>query len=326
MKKLLKISAVILAVGVILCGVGAFMTHRDGVSPAVVYNAMKTNLNIGESNVEYTEPVRFDLSGVKGASDSNSVGYELNEFNTLELYSENCAVEFVITNGDKMTATVEDGSLLTAITGGTLYIQAVSENASGELTIGMPDSYKGGFVIGAVGGSVTAPPIESAMDLSFNMCSSKLTLGSVIADNVTGALSGSTLDIGSVTSNDNFRLAAESSELSIKTLSAKSISLTANNTGAKLQNILGSFTADMRTSTLNAGFSPLSGNITLDMNTGSADLLIPKDASVSLVHDEQYGVFRDKTKSAQNGGANQASHYTMETNIKFAIVTVGNLE
>ena len=61
MKRLIKIAAVVLAIGLILTGVGIFLTRRDNVNPGSVYSIVEENLKLGESSFEYTEPKPRDI-------------------------------------------------------------------------------------------------------------------------------------------------------------------------------------------------------------------------------------------------------------------------
>ena len=323
MKKLLKISAVTLVAAVIFITAGIIWISKDNVNIGSVYALAQENLKIGESNFEYSPPERFDLSKVSSKSEIRSLGYELNEFNTIELYAENCAVEFIVTNGDLMSATVDDGDLTTAVTGGTLYVQATSQG-EGELTIGMPDTYKGGFTVNTSECTVALGTLDSAMDMRFNLYKTALSADSLSADSITFMTSGSSVTIKDITATDGLTVSSDSTELKASNIAAKYTNLTLNNSTSELSVASGSLSCDSRMSDINASFDAVTGNISLDLTAGRANLKLPNQNDIVIRHDEDYGVFQDKTKSAQNSATKPAVHYTMETNIKYGIVTVTN--
>lgn len=323
MKKLVKLSAVLLAIGLILIGAGAFWAHKDNVNPGSIYSIVEENLKLDGSPVNYKMPQRFDLSSVKNTSDNRSLGYELNEFNTLELYAEKCSIEFVVTQGDTLRANIDGGDLLTGITNGTLYVQAEG-GTDCELSISLPESFKGGCTVNAINCEMTSDSIESAMDMSFCLYDSRLTCKMLSADNLTMSVSGSVISAERLDAVDSVRVDAASSELGIKELSAKSETVSVSNTKASLAGISGALTGEAHMSALDLTFAQVTGNISLSLTTCSANVKLPKDADVAFRHEETYGIFTDKTKSAQNASSNEGAAYTMETNIKFGIVTAEN--
>ncbi len=324
MKKLLKLSAVILAVGVIFLSAGFIWVHGDGVSAGAIYSRIEESLKLGGEDGELEKPVKYDLSGVSDKSASKSLGYELNEFNTVELYAENCTVEFSPLKGDLMTAKLDEGSLTTAITGGRLHVQAVGSEISDTLRIGVPEGYKGGYVINAVGCKAKLGDIDSAMDVSFDLHDSEFSCGDVSADSIDLRVGGSTLELGAFSASDELTLASSSSDIVIEKINAGYTAVTLNNSNANLKDMTGGVMCSARTSDVSAAFSEVTGNITLDVSTGKAQIKLPTGSNIAIRHDEDYGIFDDRTKSAQNEGSNEAVRYTMETNIKFGIVTVTN--
>ena len=324
MKKLVKIAAVLLAVGIILIAAGLFRAHKDNVSASSIYGAIEDNLKLGESNVAYTPPERFDFGSMKNLTTKGRFESELNEFNTLELYAEGCEVTVSVTDSDMMTASGSDCTLVTGISGGTLHIEAVNDEGSGELAINMPDSYKGGCVINAESCDISLDSFESAMDVSFNIRRSKFRSNALSADNISVMTNNSEFSAADMNAVENIRIDGESSEFDIKKLTARSTGFTVNNTTASLSDINGAITTNARMSALKLGFSRITGNIGIDATGSNADVTLPENANITLRHKESYGMFRDKTKSAQNDSANLGDAYTMETNIKFGIVTAAN--
>lgn len=324
MKKLIKISIIILIVGILCTAGGVFWVYRDNVNPGSIYSVVEQNLKISDNNFEYIEPQKYDLSKVSGKSNVNTVGYGLNEFNTLEIYAENCSIDFREIDDERMTAAIDDGELTTAITNGTLHVQAICDD--GALSIGMPEIFKGACVLNVSGCDVKIGSFDSAMDMSLNLCSSKLTASRLNADNITAVMSGSSLNVDIISAVDDLSISAVSSELKTTKLTAKYNTFTASNCTATLKGISGGFITDAQMSTLTLEFPRISGNITVDLNQGSADILVPKNAGLTVNHDESYGIFQNKIKSAQNSRDDESVHYTMDTNIKFGIVTLAELE
>ena len=325
MKKLLKISAVTLAVGVILSLVGVFIARRDDVNPGSIYAIVESNLKISESIVELEAPKAAELSSVTRNSLKNAT-YGLNEFNTLELYAENADVRFAGTDNETIRVSLDNGSLTTAIKEGTLYIQAVCEESSdGQLTVEIPEIYKGACVINAAASALDLGSIESAMDMIFSLDASSLEAGELKADNITVMLNASTIGADSMIASDSLKLFACASELKTQSLSSKYTALEADNSTVTLPSLSCGFSCECRMSTLELSFTEVTGNISLDTTAGSAVVKLPKDAPIELRHSEEYGILTNKTNHAQNDAANSSFHYTMETNIKFGIVTLEEL-
>ncbi len=324
MKKLLQISALLLVTGVILTSAGLYWAHRDNVTATAIYGIIEENLKLDDSIVEYAPPERFDFGSMKNEASNGKYESELNEFNTLELYSDNCEIDISVTDEYKLTATANGCSLTAGITGGRLHIQAIGSSDEGTLKIVLPDSCKGGFVIKASDSTITLDSVESAMDMSFNIKNSKLSGKSLAADNITVMTSGSSLSAENISALDSLRIDGESSEFNIKKLAAKSTGFTVNSTTADISDISGTITANARMSALSLGFSKISGNIGLEAYGTTANVKLPKNGDLTLRHSESYGIFSDKTNPAQNAHENSTDGYTMETNIKFGIVTAAN--
>ena len=325
MKKLVKISAVLLAVGLILCGTGIFIARRDDVNPAMLYGIVEENLKLSESLVVLEQPKQPDFTGIERKV-YKVAGSGLNEFNTLEIYAENADVSFVQSTEETMRAVLETGTLTTAVSGGRFIVCAICESGDhGELIVQLPEIYKGGCVVNAVGSRLDLGSVESAMDMSFCLFESKLGAGVLSADNITLQMSGSFAQIERLDASEGLKMQAAASELRAGGISASYTDLTADNSTAVLSGISGAFSGRTQMTSSEISFSALTGNVTLDQTAGQAVVRLPKGANVTLRHSEEYGLFTDRTNHAQNSSANDAAHYTMETNIKFGIVTVENL-
>ena len=188
----------------------------------------------------------------------------------------------------------------------------------------MSDTFKGGCVVKAVSSRITMPDIESAMDMSFNLSGSSVTAETLTADSLDIAASSSSFTSDMLSASDGLSISAVSSELKVKGLSCVHSTVKVSNSTAVFKGIVGGFTADAQMSALDAAFDSVTGNITLDMSYGSSTVKVPKGAPLNFRHDESYALFRDKTNPAQNSASNEGTRYTMETNIKFGIVTVEN--
>lgn len=324
MKKLLKISAVTLVLAVIFVTAGSVWVNHDKVNPGSIYALAEEHLKIGESNVEYTMPQKRDLSDVVGKKTGTSARCELNEFNTLEIYAENCDISFDINRSDAVTAALVGGELTTAVTGGALYIQAVARNERGDVTIGVPESFKGAFFLNASRCSSDLGSLDSTMDIGFNLHECSITTDNISADSVTFLMSGSTFSARSMTSPDGVSVTATASDITLKNIDSKYSTFTVNNTTLRLGAGSGAVMCDARLSEIAAAFSEVTGNITFDLTACRAAIKIPDRSDLVVRHSEDYGLYTDETNSAQNEGSKPAVHYTMETNIKFGIVTVTN--
>ena len=325
MKKLVKISAVVLAVGLILCAAGAFWVNKDEVNPGMIYGIVEENLKLSESIVELEQPQPIDFSGIERKV-YKTAGYGLDEFNTLEIYAENTDVKFTESTAETMRATLETGTLTTAIKNGTLYVQAICDNGEdGELIMEVPDIYKGGCIVNSVNSRLNLGSLESAMDMSFCAFGSTLEADMLSADNITLLMSGSSVDVDTLQSKDAIKLEAAASELKAERLVAEYITMEGDNSTIALSGIAGGFSAKTQMAKLELSFAALTGNISLDTTAGNAVVRLPKGLPVTLRHNEDYGLFTDRTNHAQNDAANDAVRYTMETNIKYGIVTVENL-
>ena len=291
MKKLVRIAAILLIPGILLTLAGILIAKKDSVSSAAIYGMIENTLMHDESLVEYSTPMPTDISAVKDRSSAKEIRYELNEFNSIELYAENISVSFTDTVGDEMSFILDTGKMDTAILGGVLHIQA---------------SY------------------ESAMDISVDLSDSSLSAERITADNIDISSGGSKIKIGILEAKDNVKILADSSDYKLTQLASQHSSLIADNCTLLLEKTSGAFSASSQMSSLDISFPRITGNISLDVVKGSANVKLPKDDIINLVNEETYALLTNKTRSAQNEPDDPSAHYTLETNIKFGFVTLEN--
>ena len=324
MKKLVRIAAILLIPGILLTLAGILIAKKDSVSSAAIYGMIENTLMHDESLVEYSTPMPTDISAVKDRSSAKEIRYELNEFNSIELYAENISVSFTDTVGDEMSFILDTGKMDTAILGGVLHIQASDSEKNGHLDIGVPETYKGGCVLKGLGSVFTLADYESAMDISVDLSDSSLSAERITADNIDISSGGSKIKIGILEAKDNVKILADSSDYKLTQLASQHSSLIADNCTLLLEKTSGAFSASSQMSSLDISFPRITGNISLDVVKGSANVKLPKDDIINLVNEETYALLTNKTRSAQNEPDDPSAHYTLETNIKFGFVTLEN--
>ena len=325
MKKLFKISAVLLAVGILISLIGVILIRRDNVAPAGIYSALEDNLKLSDDGFEYTEPQRYDLTEVKTRSNAKEQECELNEFNSIELYGEKCSVKFTSSSGEKMAVKLNGGTLITANTGGVFYIQAIGGESDCELTVAVPDIYKGGVNLQLDGCDADLGSIDSAMDMTLNFRDSAVEAKSLSADNITIAASGASLKLGALKAADELYAAVRSTDIRLSAASAQTQTLKADHSTADIRNIAGRWTLDSNMSKVEALFRQLSGGITIDVNAGSAVIRLPENVSPEVEHSEKYGVFtNDLVVSGSPSTADEAVRSMIDCRVQYGVVTLEN--
>ncbi len=326
MKKLLKVSALLLAVGLLLSAIGAFMARRDNVNSGSLLGIAESSFKLSESGISVPVPEPQNISGVEGVSELNDISYELNEFNTLSLYGEALSVEFTAAQNEQMKLKLDNGALNTAVTGGKLCIQAVGNSRESTLTVGVPQSFKGGLEISGKQCRIHMDSFESAMDMSFCLHESSFEAKNLTADSVTVITSSSSFKADDISSVEDIKMTAVSSNYRIENVSAVSSSVDAENCTLAFGISDGAFSAGLNSTSFETSFKHVGGNISLDMTACSASVFLPKDAEITLKNEETYALLTNKSKAAQNNNTNQPGRYTIETNIKYGIVTLENLK
>lgn len=318
MKKLLKLASIILALGIVIAGAGIFIAvKKDGVTYYDIMDVVKVNLSASDEQLKADMPELPDLTKIKDSITAADYSYGLNEFNTVCVYSDNIETEFYRQDDDKMTVTVHSGKVISAVTEGTLHIQAAPDGGRSMLRIGIPDSYKGGLIICGAASRISAEPFESAMDISVYLKSSSLTAPNFSADNIAVTCASSRADFGKLAA-DSFNAVCVSSELNADLIGCRETSINADNTTIELRGISGGFTAAMTRSTYAAEFSQITGNITVNTENSRGDIHLP-NTEMTLVHDEAYSIFKNSNVSVSE--ENQAK-YTLETDIKYSMLNI----
>lgn len=338
MKRALRISAVSLLVGVILSVVGGVMIGRAKVHLGDVYDIILANLQLNDTNVQYKKAEPPDISDIKESTLSNEVSYQLNEFNTLEVYIEHCIVEFKPTNDDVMQISMSCSDKLnnkvflqTAVQNGTLYVEDkltgdISGNDDIVVTVAVPDIYKGGYSINGSNSEIKLCSIESAMDMSFNLYNSTLSAEALSAGEILFEISGTTVTAEEIHSRGELEVSGISATFQTDIIEAVFSKLTVNNSTLNIGNIVGGVSADSQMSTVNLEFLSVTGNISLKASAGRVNIKIPHNAPVSLRHEESYSSFNDKVKWTEEGQKNENSRYFIETTVNFGIVTLEEKE
>ncbi len=338
MKRSLKLFAVSLVVGSVLSSVGVVMIRRANVNISSVYDIIEENLQSGDSQIRYQKAEPFDISDIKGGTLSDEARYQLNEFNTIEVYAENCTVEFKPTDDDFMRISIAHPDkfnnkvfLRTAVENGTLYVQ---DNLTGVtngvkdivINVSVPDNYKGGYSLNGSNAEVKLCDLESAMDMSFNLYNSAVSAQTLSAGEVVFEMSGTTVSAGEIHSRGEFSLSGISSVMKTDMLEAVSSRINVNNSTLNIGNIVGGVSADMKMSAANLDFLSVTGNISAVASESRLNIKIPNDSPVSLRHEESYSSFSDKVKWTDEGQKNENSRYFIETTVKFSIVTLEEKE
>ena len=338
MKRSLKISAVSLLIGVVFSAVGGVMIKRSDVNIGDIYDIIEENLQLGESNVQYKKAEPFDISDMKNLTISNDVSYQLNEFNTIEVYSEHCTVEFKPTDADVMQISIDYPDKLnkkvflqTAVANGTLFVQdrlteTVSGNSDIVITVSVPENYKGGYSINGGNSEFKLCGLESAMDMSFNLYNSTVTAEALSAGEIAFELSGTTVTVSEIRSRGELTVSGITTTFKTDMLETVYAKLTADNSTLNIGNISGGVSAVTQMSTVNLDFRSVTGNVSVTASAGSVNIKIPHDSPVSLRHEESYSAFTDRVKWTDKGKKNENSRYFIETTVKFGIVTLEEKE
>ena len=338
MKRSLKIFAVFLALGLVIVGAGGFMVRRSGIHLSQVYDIIEENIEVAGSTVKFQKAEPYDIDSLEDVTSSSAVYYQLNEFNTIEVYAEKCTLKFEASSEDEMGIAVETGEKLknkvflkTAVKNGTLYVrtgftESVGANTNTVLTISVPENYKGGYTVCTSSCNVEMCGLESSMDMKFNLYNTEVKAEKLTAGEITLEMSGAVFKSEELHSRGEISLLSISSTLETNFLESVSSKFLVNNTTISAEKIIGGLTLDCVMSTIDLTFSSVTGNIGVTSETSSINIKIPHDSPVSLRHEESYSTFKDNIKWTDNGQKNQNSRYFIETNVKFSIVTLEEIE
>ncbi len=336
MKKISMLFYISMTVGLIFAIAGGVMIDRGEVNMGQIYDILQENLNFSEKKVVFEQAEIPEFSESEKYTSDKNVTYPLNEFHTLEIYSEGCSVEFKPTNADDMKISLDYPKKLnnkiflrTAVKNGSLKVLTTWADSNGGvgsrdvvLTVEIPENYKGGYSINGSGTAVDICSLESSMDFSFNLLGSTVKTGELTGGEFIFELSGTTLNAESIESRGGINFSVTSSTMNIDTLSSAYTRLNASSSTVNLKNISGGITTDSQTSTLNCEFKHIGGNVNITAEMGSVNVKIPHNSPVSLRHEESYSTFKNNVKWTDKGDKNKDSKYIIDTNVKFSIVTL----
>lgn len=336
MKKSFRLFAAVFAAAIIVTAIGAAVVRRHNVNQGDMYDVLAKGLSFGEPLYAFAEAERTDIGGFDNFTDEGYVTYQLNEFNTIELYAKSCSAEITGgTSGDVLVVSLDypdkdEGKvkLHTAVKDGRLYIQNEwTEKPSadyGEVTVQIfiPDDYKGGYDIFGDSARIKLGNAESSMKMSFNLHNCNVSAENITAADITADMSGTTANIKSAVSKDGFTVGAVSSDIKMEEIEAVYSKAAVSSSTLDITNIIGAFSCESDISRLYLYCGTVTGNITLRSNKGIAKITLPKNAPVYIHRSERFSVFRDKTDNAQYDEKNKDSRYILETNVEFTIVTL----
>lgn len=339
MKKLARLSLGAFIIAVILTFIGGNMISGSGINYGDVYELLEENIPVAKSGVTFSKEPETDLSDCPDIQETDYAAYQLNEFNSLNVYADRCTLEFIPTTVDKLVVSLivpdeaeDDVIIQTAIKDGTLYVKFCWQSeptASLEdsvLTIGIPENYKGGFDINAAGSSVTLCDIDSSMDIGFNLYNCNMTAESINAGEVVLESGGGAIEFGSITASGGFGATCVSSDLKVASLTAMYTRVGANNSSLRLNDITGSISAELYMTEAEFDFLSVTGNISASAKLSQADIIIPGDSAVQLHHEERYSSFKNRLEQTLKNGESKNSYHTIDTNVEFGIVSLTEKE
>ena len=335
MKKAFRLFAVALAVSFVLLTAGTLSVKKDSVNYGEIYDHFAKLVNVGQSDIQAELPQRADISSFKEITDDDYVVYQLNEFNTIELYLQGCNAELREVEGsDKLIISYDYPSELnkktavhTAVKGGTLFVQNefkddnTQYNGDISVTINIPDSFKGGYTLNGENCVYILESPESAMNFEMNIVNSSVTAGNITAENVSVKLNDSKADIERITSEESVLINAVSSQITLNGSSAVYTTASASSSALNIFGINGSFNLNSDFSRVALDFSNISGNLQLDLSKTQADVSIPKNTDAVLRYDGSYSSLKNNTSLRYADEENKNNLYFVETYSDFSIVS-----
>lgn len=335
MKRLALIFAFAFVVGIALIVAGGVIVSKDSVNTGDIYELFENSLPFAQDNAVFERAESIDLSGMPNVTDLRVVSYPLNEFNTVKIIADRCTLNIEPLKTDDIVARIDSPDdeqdpvfLQTAVKDGCLYIKCFIADGSKldykdvTLTVGVPESYKGGCCINAAYGAVNSCSLESSMDIEFNLYECTLKAKDISAKEIVFASSGCTGSVESMKSVSGVKLTTVSSDLRFNWLSAVYTIFTSNSTTIKADNVIGSLTANLTTTVADFKYPSIDGNITINAAESQFDLVIPKNAPVSFRHSAMYAKVNDSVNWTDGEGKNENSHYVIDMNVDFGIVSL----
>ncbi|MBQ3969811.1 MAG: hypothetical protein II685_04950 [Clostridia bacterium] len=322
-----------LAAGVLMLS-GSIMIRKNNVSVEDVYNVVKQNIQIGETNVDFQKAELTEITDQTAFTTEKNVSYPLNEFNTVQIFAESCSAKIIPAKSDEMSISIDVPSdlshncfLKTFVKNGSLYITDIKTGDSIDtknvtITVEIPENYKGGYFFAGNFSQIDVCDIESSMDISFNLTSSSVSAGTLEAGSIVLEMSGSAFSAERLYSRGNFDVSSISSEIVLNNLNMVYSKLAANSSTVKLNNISGGINADLQTTSAQLNFYAIKGNVIGTAESSSLKITFPHDSPVSLRHEEKYSAFNDDVEWTDSGQKNQNSRYIIDTNVNLSIVTL----
>ena len=131
MKRLFTLFYISLIIGLVLALTGGIIINRAEVNMGQIYDVIEKNLQFGEQKYTFEKIEPPDISDYDGCTMNRQAAYPLNEFHTLEIFAENCSVEFKPSQSDDMKISLDYPEKLqtkfflrTAMRNGSLYAVA----------------------------------------------------------------------------------------------------------------------------------------------------------------------------------------------------------
>lgn len=335
MKKIARLSIITFAFAIILTAAGGKMIYDAKVNVGDIYDIFEDSITFAENNAKFTKAAEADLTDMQDMTEGLVGSYQLNEFNTLAVYADNCTVKIVPTTADDIVFNIdatdmsEDNmTLQTAVKDGCLYVKHVwlsEPNAKASdvvVNIGIPDNYKGGYSINGSNAAFEISDLDSSTDVSFNLYDCTLKAQTVSGRDVLFEASGGSSSIEKIVSNNGFTVTGISSNITVLQIDAAYTVISANSATLDFRRITGSLTADVSMCSSSFSYLSVTGNVTVTASAGTTNIVIPHDSPVSLRHEESYSRFKDTVNWTDGNEKNTDSQYVIDTNVKFGIVNL----
>lgn len=339
MKKIARLSLITLVIAIILTVIGGKMISNASVNVGDIYDIFEGSIPVIENNAKFVKTSDVSLDGMTDVTELHAVTYQLNEFNTLVVFAEDCTVKFAPTEMDYLAVSLDcpenaenDTIIQTAVNDGCLYVkfnwkdEPAAKTSDTILKIGVPENYKGGYSINASNSNIKLSNIDSSMDTYFNLYECNMEAQTISGKDIVFEASGGSSSIDKITSSDGFTVTGISSSISVSQIEAAYTIVTANSSYLNFNNIVGSLTADVAMCSSDFSYLSVTGNINITASSGTTNIFIPHDAPVSLRHEESYARFKNSVVWSDGDEKNTDHRYVIDTNVKFGIVTLSEKE
>lgn len=335
MRKISIVALISLAAAAAVSITGGVVIARSDLNLSEVYDIVGENIEALQTNTDFSKTPDVDLSRIDGMTETEYVTYQLNEFNTLCVFADSCTLKLAPTSSDELVISLNcpqkaqgHMAMQTAVKGGCLYVkymwygEPTAQTDEVELTVGIPENYKGGYSINGTAATLNLGSIDSSMDVNFNLYNCTAKADDISAKEVELEISGGSLSAESVTAYDVFEAESVSSNVNISRLESKYSTVKANSSTINLSGITGGLSADVQICKANFDWLAVTGNITLKASAGETELAVPKGSNVTLRHDESWAKYKNNINSAPLEENDENSYYIIDTNVEFGIVTL----